>query len=312
MFGRPTSPRTAVQRLGGLLRRAAARLDPPRRTAAATLPTGSRPASGPGHCLVCRRPGVRTRDLRFIRDPSRRKTVHVCSRCGFVAIDEIDPDRYRAATSLDDIPHPSGPRVGTAERPGREYQMAVLALAVLRRRKPDVLVFGAGSSLDNQHIQRLPRVGEVAIADIMKVRDDAPFVDPADPGGRRFPIVVSSEVIEHFRDPVNDFAALFRLVSEQGILICGTSVSNGRGRLANQLYVFYPDHTSFYSPEALRLLARQHGFHVDFRVPRGLGPRKRYVIFSRSPEVMSRVAAYFGAHQYAPSEVDLTDEADPE
>ena len=64
------------------------------------------------------------------------------------------------------------------------------------------------AALDNLHIQRLRRAGTVSIADIMKVRDDAPFIDVNDPGEQRFPVVVASEVLEHFRDPWSDFATL--------------------------------------------------------------------------------------------------------
>ena len=161
-------------------------------------PTGSPPDGG---CLVCHAPGTSRREVRYLTNPSLHKTVNLCRRCGYLAIDELGPSHYRAATSLDQLPAPKL-RMGTVERPGREYQMARMALQILGRKKPqNVLVYGAGRSLDNLHIQRLSRVGTVAIADIMRIRDDAPFVDVNDPGKQRFPIVVASEVVEHFRTP---------------------------------------------------------------------------------------------------------------
>jgi hypothetical protein len=264
----------------------------------------SQPPRGPapeGSCLICRTPGLRRRELTMPGREHLSKVVHVCRGCGYVAIEEIGHDRYLGAATIDEVPS-GGRRVGTEQRPGREFQMAKMAVEVLGRSRPvDVLVYGAGASLDNHHIQRLPGVRQAAIADIMELRDDAPFVDPRDPGARRFPVVVASEVVEHFRNPPEDFAMLFGLVARDGLLVCGTNL-RGR-RLVRDRYLYYPDHTSLYTPAALVILARQHGFRVDFRSPAGFRKNKRYVLFSRSPDVLQQVAAYFGSHRDAPSEL---------
>ncbi|HEU5486017.1 MAG TPA: methyltransferase domain-containing protein [Microlunatus sp.] len=242
-------------------------------------------------------------EVQYVGHPRLRKTANSCSSCGFIAIDEVRPSHYRTATSVDQLPKPNL-RMGTAERPGREFQMARMALQILARKSTqDVLVYGPGRSLDNLHIQRLPRVGAVWIADIMKVRDDAPFLDLTNPGERRFSVVVASEVIEHFRDPWSDFAVLLGLVKTQGLVVCGTNVHNGRPDLERDRYIYYPDHTSYYSVASLRRIGAALGFHVDFRLPEGLSRRKRYVLFTRSPAVLDRVADYFGRVSLAPSEV---------
>lgn len=143
----------------------------------------------------------------------------------------------------------------------------------------------------------------VAIGDIMKLRDDAEFIDANDPPRRRFSVVVASEVIEHFRDPHEDFKKLFRLVKRDGLLVCGTNIYDG-GPLEGDWYITYPDHTSYYTPDVLRRIADRAGIHIDFRAPMtGQAMRKRYVLFSRSAEVMESVACYFGREVYAPSEL---------
>ncbi|GAA4721806.1 methyltransferase domain-containing protein [Nocardioides conyzicola] len=298
-----SSPRRAVARA---LVRAARTVDAtalPQPTPPPRRPPGPRGPAPAGRCLVCHSPRVRRQEVAFVDDPELRKTVNACRRCGYVAIDELPNDLYRGKSSVDELPPPTS-RMGTEDRTGREFEMARMALDILGRRKPqDVLVYGAGRSLDNLHIQRLPGVGEVAIADIMKVRDDAPFVDPNEPGARRFPIVIASEVVEHFRDPWPDFATMARVVGPRGLLVCGTNVHSGRPRLQRHRYLFYPDHTSYYSAESLRQIATRLGFHIDFRLPEGLGTRKRYVLLSRSPEVLARAATYFGRVGLAPSEV---------
>jgi SAM-dependent methyltransferase len=298
--------RSSRRLVGKALVRVGAKIDPGALRAATADPPPPGPPEGPppeGACLVCHSSGVSRRQVQYRDQPRLRKTVNCCDRCGYVGIDEIGPSHYRAATSVDQLPT-TKQRIGTEERPGREFQMARMALQILgRKRAQNVLVYGAGRSLDNLHIQRLPRVGTVAIGDIMKLRDDAPFVDVNNPGKERFSVVVASEVIEHFRDPWSDFANLLGLVTRQGLLICGTNVHDGRPKLERDRYIYYPDHTSYYSVASLRRIAEAMGFQVDFRFPDGLARRKRYVLFTRSPAVLARAADYFGRVPLAPSEV---------
>jgi len=258
------------------------------------------PSSGSDGCLVCASPGVRRRTITSKANPSLVKDVNVCPSCGYVAIDELPIVRYRDAKSMTQLPG-GGNRIGTPDRPGREFHMGKMAVDILGNEGLDVMVYGAGRSLDNHHLAALDRVNEVAIGDIMKVRDDAPFHDANLPATRTFDVVIASEVVEHFRNPRADFARLFEFVAPNGLLVCGTSIKDGKG-LSGQRYVFYPDHTSYYTPRALQLIAREHGFRIDFRSPQGGGIRKRYVLFTRSPEVQEEIALYFGTRNYAPSE----------
>jgi SAM-dependent methyltransferase len=243
---------------------------------------------------------VRRRTITSTADPSLVKDVNVCPGCGYVAIDELPIVRYRNAKSLNDLPG-GGTRIGTDDRPGREFHMGRMAVDILGREGLDVMVYGAGRSLDNHHLAALDRVNEVAIGDIMKVRYDAPFYDANLPATRTFDVVIASEVVEHFRNPRADFARLFEFVAPDGLLVCGTSIKDGK-RLSRHRYVFYPDHTSYYTPTALQMIAREHGFRIDFRSPQGSGSRKRYVLFTRSLDIQERIALYFGTRSFAPSE----------
>lgn len=252
-------------------------------------------------CLVCSAPRVRRRSVTSKADATKVRDVTVCQDCGFVGIAELPVVRYRDKTSMDQLPG-GGLRIGTTDRPGREFQMGRMAVDILGRDGLDLLVYGAGRSLDNHHLAALDAVHEVAIGDIMKVRDDAPFHDANQPATRTFDVVIASEVIEHFRTPRPDFARLFEFVGPEGLLVCGTSIKDSNA-LAGQPYIFYPDHTSYYSPRSLQIISRDHGFHIDFRTPQDGGVRKRYVMFSRSRDVMEQIALYFGVHRLAPSEL---------
>jgi hypothetical protein len=256
-------------------------------------------------CLVCRSHEVRQTDIRFAMNKARVCRVHICGRCGYIGNPtNANDSTYRAREHPDDLP--SSTRAGTLDRLGREYYMAEMACDILDRDELDILVYGAGRSLDNHHIERLPRVRSVAIGDVMRIRSDAEFVDLGRPASRRFPVVIASEVIEHFRSPREDFAALFGFVERGGLAICGTNVYAG-GELSTDRYLFFADHTSYYSPESLAILAHAAGFRVDSRAPLvGTAMRKRYVIFTKSSQVLERVACYFGRHTFAPSEMAMS------
>jgi hypothetical protein len=258
--------------------------------------------SGRPRCLICGSGRLRERQVTYTRDASKSCDVRICMACGYVHMPGHVESRYQGKTDMEQLPEGHS-RLGTIDVPGREFHMAKMAVDILGGSRHDVLLYGAGRSLDNHHMAKLPEIRRVAIGDIMKVRDDAEFIDANNPPRKRFSVVVASEVIEHFRNPHEDFAKLFRLLKRDGLLVCGTNIYDG-GPLAADRYIFYPDHTSYYTPQVLRRIANQAGVHIDFRSPLvGQGMRKRYVLFSRSADVMENVAVYFGTEVYAPSEL---------
>ncbi|HVT65531.1 MAG TPA: methyltransferase domain-containing protein [Mycobacteriales bacterium] len=252
-------------------------------------------------CVVCGSPDTR-RKVVTNRGSGRTAKVRRCRSCGHVRVLNNRHD-YTESVSVEDLGEAT--RCGTHDTKGREFGMAKLAAEVLKRPRLDVLVFGAGRSLDNLHIAKLPRVRRVAVGDIMRVRDEADFVDISQPAKETFDVVVASEVIEHFVNPRKDFKQMFGFVHRAGIVVCSTNLYDG-GNLDQQTYIFGRGHVSYYTPAALRRIAKANKMHVDFRLPLtstgAAGPRKRYVIFSHSQDVMESLSDYFGANPYAPSE----------
>jgi SAM-dependent methyltransferase len=212
---------------------------------------------------------------------------------------------YSAATKTSGLGGGAAPRIATAERPGRETGMARLGLEVLQRRNATVLVYGAGRSPDVHHIAKLSLAGRVAIGDLVRLRDDAVFVDISKRSTAPFDVVVASEVLEHFPDPWQNFRNLFSYVKDDGIIIAGTNIRDNTP-LHKVAYLSHRGHVSYFSPQSLRMIARAEGMHLDFRFPlvatRFVRQCKRYVIFSRSADVMESVGDWFGANVYAPSE----------
>ncbi|HEX3824047.1 MAG TPA: hypothetical protein VHV79_06255, partial [Mycobacteriales bacterium] len=98
---------------------------------------------------------------------------------------------------------------------------------------------------------------------------------------------------------------LFSYVKGDGIIVAGTNI---RDKLPMRKvgYIWAKGHVSYWSPKSLRTIADQFEMNLDFRVPicatGKIGPRKRYVIFSRSRDVINSVSDWFGSHMYAPSE----------
>ena len=262
-------------------------------------------------CLVCGSRRLSRRTVAYEKNRARACLVQICRACGYIHIPKAD-SFYSDMSSYEQLHKPAAvdptgttmSRAGTHEQPGREFHMAKMAIDILGRDNVEVLVYGAGSSLDNHHIAKLRPVRHVAIGDIMKLRDDAEFIDANEPAARTFPVVVASEVVEHFRDPRDDFAKLFKFVAGDGLLVCGTNIYDG-GKLSRDAYIHFADHTSYYTPQVLRSIANDAGFHIDFRTPLiADGLRKRYVLFSKSQPVMQNVACYFGVELYAPSEIE--------
>lgn len=168
-------------------------------------------------CVVCRSPVLEPQTLAYAPNPRRTAPVQACRSCGFVHSPKQASSRYLNKKDLSKLP--DAKRIGTPERKGREFYMAEMGVDILNRPDLDVLVYGAGRSFDNQHIEKLPRVSHVAIGDIMQLRDDAEFVDVNASGSRQFDVVIACEVVEHFRDPWPDFAKLFDQVRRDGLVV---------------------------------------------------------------------------------------------
>ena len=257
-----------------------------------------------GRCLVC---GSRNTKLRIVerRDKNRRYKIRICQRCQHVSNFENTVD-YTAFTSVRKFR--LTPRVGTADHMGREFHMAKMGVDILRRTSLQVMVFGAGRSLDYRHIAKLPEVGVVVMSDVVDLGVDVDFINITKGTNRRFDLIIACEVVEHFTDPRSEFPRLFKLLSEDGLLICSTNIYDGKN-VASHTYLYSRGHVSYYSPRAIREIAGRSGMLFDFRVPAiatgSAGPRKRYVLFTRSTDNLQQVAEYFGKRIYAPSE-DVT------
>jgi SAM-dependent methyltransferase len=257
------------------------------------------PADDPSRCLVCRTIKTRLRELTW---GQRTYQVRVCQKCRYVSNFGNTVD-YTKFVSVDKFE--LTPRVGTEESTGREYYMAEMGAEILRRPGLRVMVFGAGRSLDYQHIAKLPSVERVVMSDVVDLRGEAEFINITKGTSERFDLIIACEVVEHFPDPLTEFPRLFDLLAKDGLLVCSTNIFDD-GALGKQRYLFLRGHVSYYSPKAIAEIARRSRMLFDFRVPAialgRFGRRKRYVLFTRSIQNLQNTAEYFGMHPFAPSE----------
>ncbi|KQV74379.1 hypothetical protein ASC61_04840 [Aeromicrobium sp. Root344] len=250
-------------------------------------------------CLVC---GSRRQRTQVVDRKKRSYEIRICQRCHYVSNFTNTVD-YTAFESVESFR--LSPRVGTAEHQGREFHMAAMGADILQRDGLTVMVFGAGRSLDYQHIAKLPAVDRVVMSDVVDLGVDADFINITEGTSERFDLIIACEVVEHFTDPRSEFPRLFRLLTRKGLLVCSTNIYDGRN-VANHRYLYSRGHTSYYSPKAIGVIARRSRMRYDFRLPKiatgSAGPRKRYVLFTKSRGNLRRIVDYFGDHAYAPSE----------
>src|SRR5207344_1798900 len=116
-------------------------------------------------CVICGE-AVWVVDLTATAGPRRTCHMEICTICGHVS-NLANTHDYGQYENVGDIP--MKPRVGTADRKGREYYMAQMAADILGRTDLDVLVYSAGRSLDNHHIAARPSVRSVAISDVIRL-----------------------------------------------------------------------------------------------------------------------------------------------
>lgn len=237
--------------------------------------------------------------------PYKDKTMsgYECKACGFVRHPDNLGEYRKILKEQTGVGLLRTLRNATDERPGREFYMAEMGLEIVGKPNASISFFGSGLNTDHLWVKRAyPGVSTklVDLENMQEVENFEPIADatPSD-------VVLASEVIEHFTEPVAHFESLLKLLKSDGILICSSNIYDGTDMSFHQ-YPFVPGHVAYWTPLSLIKLASDQGCFVDFRTPEiGLtrgGPRKKYIIFYRSTELLFRTSLYFGRHMHAPSE----------
>lgn len=236
--------------------------------------------------------------------PYKDKTMlgYQCRGCGFIR----HPDnlgQYKKVVTGHSEGLLRSLRNATDERPGREFYMAEMGMEILGNPNVSVSFFGSGLNTDHLWVKRTYPETTTKLVDLENMQEVENFetIPEATPSD----VVIASEVIEHFTEPADHFKSLLRLLKPDGILICSSNIYDGTD-IGYHQYPFVPGHVAYWTPLSLIKMASDNGCFVDFRTPEiGLtrgGPRKKYIIFYRSTEMLFRISLYFGRHMHAPSE----------
>ncbi len=217
-----------------------------------------------------------------------RHEVFMCKVCRFLH----NPGNVEK--DLNEIDHTSG-RVGREDKPGREYAFAARALEILRPKRPlDALVFGPGVSLDHAHIGDHPSVASSSVADIRNYQGLDNFLDirAGNPDQRKFDLVIASEVIEHFEDPVGHYGSLLDYVSDDGMCIAGTNFVAGMP-VTRLIYPYTAGHSCMWSEGSIHLATAKHGFKSVIFLSTIGGTRKRIIVSTKSLRLYAKLLTLF-------------------
>lgn len=230
---------------------------------------------------------------------------HLCTGCGFVQFPDNLGGFSKVVTKATLEGSLRSLRNANDERPGREFYMAEMGMEIQGSANPSVTFFGSGLNTDHRWMVEKHPNARAKLVDLENMQG----LDIFEPIGEATPsdVIVASEVIEHFEEPLEHFKTLIRLIKDDGILICSSNIYDGTDIRRHQ-YPFVPGHVAYWSPLALIKVAAELGCFVDFRTPevgmhRG-GPRKKYIVFYKNIEMLFRISLYFGTHRLAPSEKD--------
>lgn len=255
-------------------------------------------------CTVCH---SETKAVEFVCElppyVGKRQRGIQCTACGLIRFPENDADYFSVIENNESEQVNQRYRDANADRPGREFYMAQMAIDILGRPAASINFFGSGLNTDWQWVQRSHPGARVTLIDVKNEQRTSNFrsihdAEPAD-------ITIACEVIEHFLDPVVHFSALLRLLNDRGIVVCSSNIYDGSD-ICRHVYPFMPGHVAYWTPLALVKVAADAGCFIDFRTPEigasRAGPRKKYILFYRDIEVLYRISRYFGEHMLAPSE----------
>lgn len=213
-----------------------------------------------------------------------------CDNCHFVNFPS------NTTKNLNPISDRSGVRAGSIDKPGREYFIfEAIKKYIFYDKKISVCIYGSGLSCDHHHIRKHDMVSECKITDLQNYQQSDFFIDNP---GKKFDLVIASEVIEHFENPEKNFNHLLSFVSDSGLLFIGTNIHVPNSKLDNLKYPFFLGHCSYWSPESLDLLVSRYDYKLFFMNTSFGGPKKRAIFIFKDENILKNIVLLTGKKQF--------------
>ena len=198
-----------------------------------------------GNCLICN-------SLTSKLDDRQIKVAYsICENCGFIHKDKlyhVDSEEERRQYSLHNNSFESEGYVDIFENLIDDY---ITPLNIMGK----VLEFGSGPG---------PVLKELLNEKGLKVYDYDPFFhDDREYLNHKYELITSTEVVEHFFDPLKEFALLSNLLEQGGYLVIMTRLRTmDLNDFLDWWYRRDSTHVSFYTMESLQVVAKRFDLNI--------------------------------------------------
>lgn len=135
-----------------------------------------------------------------------------------------------------------------------------------QRTSPDILDFGSGSG---------PTISVVLEERGWKVHNYDPLYSPDIKHiQRKYDVISSTEVVEHFYEPKSSWELLFSLLKNDGFLVVMTQSSDKHftsDSFGKWRYIREKSHVAFYHTKTMKFLAQNYGMNLSILSPNIFG-----------------------------------------
>ncbi len=196
-------------------------------------------------CLIC------NSFVKRLDDKQMKVTYSVCLNCGFIYKDKlfhVDREEELKNYSLHNNSFESVGYVEIFEKLIKDY---LLPLNIMGK----VLEYGSGPG---------PVLKELLIKEGYNVFDYDPFFnDNIQYLNHKYELITSTEVVEHFYDPLKEFAHLANLLEQGGYLVIMTNLRTmNHTDFLDWWYRRDITHVSFYTMKSLEVIAKRFDLKI--------------------------------------------------
>ena len=196
-------------------------------------------------CLIC------NNDTKILNDSQIKVTYSVCDKCGFIHKNKehhVDKEEEHRQYTLHNNSFNSEGYVNIFKKLIKNYITPL-------HDKGNILEYGSGPG---------PVLKELLIKEGHTVYDFDPFFNEnKEYQNHQYNLITSTEVVEHFHNPLNEFEHLASLLEPSGYLLIMTRLRTATlDEFLNWWYRRDTTHVSFYTMESLIIIAKKFSLKI--------------------------------------------------